>query len=379
MSLWLLIAGDFTTFGGMDAANFALASYLARASDRSSEVHLVSHQVSPELANLPAVRVHQVPRPLGAHRFGEPLMRASAMRWHTRLAARGVRTVANGGNADAGDLNWVHYVHAAFRPEAAGLLNQLRSASTYRRYVAAEQRALRRARVVICNSKRTADDVVRDVGVARDRTRVVYYGIDPQRFGPIDAGHREAARRTLGLPVEGRLALFVGALGDRRKGFDTLFDAWRTVCQQPDWDVELVVAGTGAERPAWEARAAAELPQGRIRFLGFRKDMPLVMAACDLLIHPARYEAYGLAVHEALCRGIPALVSASAGVAERYPEDLHSLLVEDPRSAAELVARLSAWRGDATINERVSMFASRLRARTWDHMASDIGALANGS
>ena len=65
--------------------------------------------------------------------------------------------------------------------------------------------------------------------------------------------------------------------------------------------------------------------------------MPSIFAACDLLIHPARYEAYGLAVHEALCRERPAIVTASAGVAERYPSDLSQLLLHDPDSADELV------------------------------------------
>jgi glycosyltransferase involved in cell wall biosynthesis len=131
----------------------------------------------------------------------------------------------------------------------------------------------------------------------------------------------------------------------------------------------------GAELETWKARAARELPEGRVRFLGFRRDMPTVFAACDLLIHPARYEAYGLAVHEALCRGLPALVSATAGVAERYPADLGQLLLQDPASATELTARLSAWRADEGIAERVADFAARLRARTWDHMAREIADL----
>jgi glycosyltransferase involved in cell wall biosynthesis len=100
-----------------------------------------------------------------------------------------------------------------------------------------------------------------------------------------------------------------------------------------------------------------------------------VFAACDLLIHPARYEAYGLAVHEALCRGLPALVTAAAGVAERYPADLSQLLLQDPRSATELTARLSGWREDAGIADRVAAFASRLRSRTWDHMSREIALL----
>jgi glycosyltransferase involved in cell wall biosynthesis len=374
MTVWLLVAGDFTAHGGMDMANYALASYLARrgSGQSGSEVHVVSHRVAPDLTSLPAVHPHLVPRPLGAQRFGEPLMRMGAHRWQRRLADRGVRTVANGGNADTRDVNWVHYVHDAFRPDAAGLRTRALVSSNHHRYVRQERRALAHARVIICNSQRTADDVSKVDGVDQARTRVVYYGVDPSRFGRVPPAEREASRRALELPVDRPLALFVGALGDRRKGFDVVFDAWRTVCARSDWDADLVVAGTGAELPAWKARATQHLPGDRIRFLGFRTDMPAIFAACDLLIHPARYEAYGLAVHEALCRERPAIVTASAGVAERYPADLQSLLLHDPDSADELTSRLLAWRGDRDLPRRVSDFGSRLRARSWDQMGQEI-------
>jgi glycosyltransferase involved in cell wall biosynthesis len=372
MSTWLLVSGDFTAHGGMDMANYALASFLARR----DEVHVVTHRTAPELAAMPAVTVHQVARPLGKHRFGEPLLRRSARRWQQTLSDRGVRVVANGGNVDAGDINWVHYVHAAFEPEAAGVWNGLRARGNHRRYLREERAALRHASIVICNSQRTADDVVRTVGVAKDRVRVVYYGIDAARFGPIDQDERRRARRALGVASERRLALFVGALGDRRKGFATLFEAWRSLCSQPDWDVDLIVAGTGAELPKWRSRAADLLPEGRIRFLGFRRDLPAIVAACDLFVHPALYEAYGLAVHEAVCRGLPALVSASAGVAERYPSDLAGLLIDDPRSAAEVARRLQAWRADDAVTARARRFAAALRRRSWDHMARDIASIA---
>ena len=41
MTRWVLATGDFTTWGGMDRANHALASYLARS---GREVHLVAHR-----------------------------------------------------------------------------------------------------------------------------------------------------------------------------------------------------------------------------------------------------------------------------------------------------------------------------------------------
>jgi glycosyltransferase involved in cell wall biosynthesis len=371
MSMWLLVAGDFTTHGGMDRANFALASYLARQAN-VPELHLVGHQLADELRAFPSVRAHVVPRPLGAHRFGEPLMRFGAHRWQRRLAARGVRTVANGGNADTRDVNWVHYVHAAYRAETAGVRSRLNVWANRRRYLEQERRALANARVIICNSRRTADDVVQFVDVPRERTRVVYYGVDAQRFGRVDEDERESARQALQLPSDRRLALFVGALGDRRKGFDVVFDAWRELCADRDWDVDLVVVGTGGELRAWKARAAQQLPAGRIRFLGFRTDMPLVFAACDLMIHPARYEAYGLAVHEGLCRGLPAIVARSAGVAEQYPGDLDQLLVNDPESASELASRLRQWHDDPLIDARVALFGARLRGRSWDDMSREI-------
>jgi glycosyltransferase involved in cell wall biosynthesis len=395
MSVWLLVAGDFTTCGGMDTANHALARYLAsrqahddpeqprtvaRQSNRTpeNEVHLVSHRVAPDLASHPSVRVHRVPRPFGVQMLGEPLLRQSARTWQKRLAGPRLHVVANGGNAGTDDVNWVHYVHAAFTPDAAGAWNRMRVASNHRRYVAQEEQALRRARLVICNSERTAADVVRAAGVPRDCVHVVHYGIDAARFGPVRPEERAVSRQALGIPADRRVALFVGALGDRRKGFDTLFEAWRTLCGRSDWDVDLLVAGAGAELAAWRARAAAQVPQGRMRFLGYQRDMPAVFAACDLLIHPARYEPYGLAVHEALCRGLPALVSASAGIAERYPADLRQLLIDDPDSGGELTNRLAAWRMDTQIAERVALFAARLRARSWDHMAKEIVALAEG-
>ena len=75
-------------------------------------------------------------------------------------------------------------------------------------------------------------------------------------------------------------------------------------------DADLIVVGQGAELPAWRHRAGEAGIGARIRFAGFRTDVPQIMAALDALVHPARYEAYGLSVREALCRGVPAIVSA---------------------------------------------------------------------
>jgi glycosyltransferase involved in cell wall biosynthesis len=289
--------------------------------------------------------------------------------------------LVNGGNCPWGDINWVHYVHAAYQPHASGsAAYRLKTRLTHRYALAGERAALTKAQVVICNSERTRRDVTERIGVPESRTHVVYYGSDPDRFSPVKPAERLAARQKLGWGNDRPLVVFIGALGDRRKGFDTLFAAWQIVCQDPSWDCTLVVVGAGAELPTWRNRAAAAGLSERIWFLGFRRDVPTILAASNLLVHPARYEAYGLGVHEALCRGIPAMVSAEAGVAERYPPNLHSLLLPSAESADILAGRLREWRSDLEQHETaVSPLSDRLRAHTWNHMASEIVRLAGAT
>jgi glycosyltransferase involved in cell wall biosynthesis len=96
------------------------------------------------------------------------------------------------------------------------------------------------------------------------------------------------------------------------------------------------------------------------------------------LVHPARYEAYGLGVHEAICRGIPAIVGARAGVAELYPDELRGLLIENVEDAREIADRIHRWRSDAAmIAEKVRPFSERLRSRSWDDMAAELVRVAD--
>jgi len=368
----VLVAGDFTPFGGMDRANLELARHAAGR----HPVHLVTHRAVAALADHPNVTVHRVPRPLGRHLLGQPLLAAAGRQVAGRLSRQGFRVLVNGGNCRWGDVNWVHYVHAAFPARPTGSLvrrTKARAADWWARRT--ERDSLRLAKVVICNSRRTARDVVEFVGVPVERTRVVYLGTDPAEFALVTPADRAAARRELGWD-DRPWAAFVGALGDARKGFDVLYAAWTALCRDPTWDANLAVVGRGADLPRWRDRAAADGLAERVRFLGFRTDVPRILAAADGLAHPARYDAYGLAAHEALCRGIPVIVSAAAGVSERYPPALAEMILRDSDSAGELADRLRYWRTNSdTVRDTIRPFADQLRARTWTDMAADILAL----
>jgi glycosyltransferase involved in cell wall biosynthesis len=370
MTRWLLVSGDFTPLGGMDCANHALASALAGQPGHS--VTLVTHRVSADLERT-GVAVERVSRPLGSHLLGAPLLGRTGQRLARRLPA-GSRIVANGGNMDAGDITWVHYLHAAHVPIVRGVRRRIQARLSNPYDTARERRALTNARVVVCNSRRTADDVARHVGGDATRLRVVYYGTDPEVFSHVGPEARRAARRELGWDTARPVAIVVGALGDRRKGFDRVLEAWQILCGDQAWDVDLAVAGGGSELPGWRRRVVDAGIESRVRFLGYRTDVPRLLAASDLLVHASRYEAYGLGVHEAICRGLPAIVSASAGIAERFPAELWDWLLVNVEDAHELADRVRRWRSDGTGASRVRAFSDQLRARTWRDMATDFVA-----
>src|SRR5204863_4021464 len=104
-------------------------------------------------------------------------------------------------------------------PEVAASGRTAISASIGRRYyLRREAAALRAAPLVVCNSARTAADVERHYHVPAARIRVIYYGTDPAEFGPASADERRAARFGLGVTDDRPIVVFIGALGDRRKG-----------------------------------------------------------------------------------------------------------------------------------------------------------------
>jgi glycosyltransferase involved in cell wall biosynthesis len=369
----VLVSGDFVRTGGMDMPNFAVAQQFAEC---GISVQLVAFRIAEELARHSNVRWHRVPKPLRSYFLGLPLLDRVGRKVARRCLALGGRVIVNGGNCQVGDVNWVHYVHAAYQASAStSALRRVQHALSHRLNLEQERSALLKARSIIVNSERTRRDLVEGIGIDDSLIRTVYYGIDAERFSPPCKGRRGQLRQQLGLPDRPQVA-FVGALGDRRKGFDTLFAAWSSLCRDPAWDCDLLVVGRGAELPVWQKRARDEGIQERVRFLGFRSDVPDVLAACDALVAPTRYEAYGLGVQEALCTGLPAIVSAGAGVAERYPSALAELLLGDPSNAGELEASLRNWRRHhERLLDAARDLSVQLRQRTWQVMAEDIRSL----
>jgi glycosyltransferase involved in cell wall biosynthesis len=368
---WLIVAAGFHFRGGMDKANAELAAHLLR---RGADVQLIAHDVDPRFLEHPRARVDLVQRPLGSFALGEfGLDRRGRQAARALLSAKPhARVVVNGGNCRWPDVNWVHYVHHAWTgvDAAAPAWFKAKHRAFSVRWRRSEVASLRAARLVIANSELTRRHLLTQVGVAAARVRTVYLGADAG-WGLAGADERASARRWLGLTETQPAVAFVGALGlDRRKGFDTLWKAWTALCVSPDWDADLIVAGSGGDAKWIAAGAERAGISKRVRLLGHTDRIKDVLAAVDLLVSPVRYEPYGLNVQEAICRGVPAVVSRNAGVAERYPADLGDMLLNDPDSVEELVRILRRWRMQMNAwKARVAPLGRELRAYGWDNMA----------
>jgi glycosyltransferase involved in cell wall biosynthesis len=132
--------------------------------------------------------------------------------------------------------------------------------------------------------------------------------------------------------------LFVGLLVER-KGVADLLDALGRPGVAPT-DLRLQIAGDGPERATLEELADRGPLRGRVRFLGFREDVPSLLARCDALVLPSRMEQQPLVVAEAMAAGKPVVATDTGGVADMLSVAGVERFLAAPGDPASLAAQL---------------------------------------
>lgn len=153
--------------------------------------------------------------------------------------------------------------------------------------------------------------------------QVIRTGIDPRPFaGP----HAPSARFRL---------LYLGPISDG-KGMPELMIAMAKVLEvRPE--VELRLAGpVSPERCAELLQGIPETHRGRVRFLGFRRDVPDLLRSADALVLPSRADSLPVSVLEAMAAGLPVIGTYSGGMAEEIVDGLTGRLV--PKEDADKLA-----------------------------------------
>jgi glycosyltransferase involved in cell wall biosynthesis len=133
--------------------------------------------------------------------------------------------------------------------------------------------------------------------------------------------------------------------------------------------VQVVLAGDGADRASLETLAAAD-PRisARVRFVGYRTDVPALMQAADLVVHPSHADALPTVLMQAMAAGRPVVATDVGGIPEIVGDEAGVLV--PPGAPARLAAEIDALAGDPA--RRAAMgtagglrFAKMFDAHTW--------------
>jgi glycosyltransferase involved in cell wall biosynthesis len=152
------------------------------------------------------------------------------------------------------------------------------------------------------------------------------------------AGHARSSAEAAAMP----LALALGRLHPN-KGFELLLAAIAETR-----DIRLAIAGDGPLRASLERRAAELGVARRVNFLGWRENVPGLLASADLLVCPSLHEPLGNVVIEAWSAGLPVVATRSDGPTALIENEVNGLLVPlpgepggGPRALAAALERLS--------------------------------------
>jgi glycosyltransferase involved in cell wall biosynthesis len=238
-------------------------------------------------------------------------------------------------------------------------------AATAARLQASERRALAAAALVVATGSTTI-------------AALQGYGVERERIVLVEPGTTRAplARGS----AAGPLQLLSVATLNPGKGHEMLFRALASIPQR-DW--RLTCVGSLDRHPATTARVREALRADgladRVSLAGELDEAEL--ADCydraDLFVLATLYETYGMAVAEAIARGLP-VVSTTTGAIPKLvdPDGEGAGLLVSPGDAAALAAALSRVLGDARLRGRLAEGARRVRDRlpTWDETASRMAA-----
>ncbi|MCA9172048.1 MAG: glycosyltransferase, partial [Planctomycetales bacterium] len=170
------------------------------------------------------------------------------------------------------------------------------------------RRYRRMSDVVVCVSHAVRQVCV-DCGLQAADLEVVHDGVDPQRM---QGGDRRRGRGSLGVADDTTVLLTVAKLTDH-KGHRFMMEAMPNIVR--DFPrLQWAIAGDGPLHGQLEKQAAALGVTKHVKFLGYRHDVPDLLAAADLMIVPSHMEGLCSSIVDAMLVEVPIVATRAGGI-----------------------------------------------------------------
>lgn len=172
-------------------------------------------------------------------------------------------------------------------------------------------------------------------GATPEKTFTVPIEGDMSTFQNVPDASVDTVRVKYGLDEERRRMVCSGRL-DPVKGYDTAIEAFNEIAdERPDWD--LVMCGDGELRQDLESRVRPDLKH-RVIWTGFiqsQAELAAIYKCCDILVHPARKDAFAVVIQEAVAAGLVVIASENTGAAADLVDDMFNgrIVPSDDREA----------------------------------------------
>jgi glycosyltransferase involved in cell wall biosynthesis len=161
--------------------------------------------------------------------------------------------------------------------------------------------------VVFTGSER--ERYARVEGIPLERIVVIPNGI--AYVPPAEAADRTALRASLGIPQDAFVFIVPARLCEQKNQALAIEALARGAAERLPW--YLILAGSGADEARLRASVTAAGLDSRIRFLGFRSDLPDLYRAVDVYLMTSRWERMPLAMGEAMMSGLPVITTPWLG------------------------------------------------------------------
>ena len=224
---------------------------------------------------------------------------------------------------------------------------------------------------VLTNARMIREGLVREEGLAESKVRVIYNGVDLDRF------HSSPNIRAKLFPgmERAKLVVLVGNMHTEVKGQPTLIAAAPDVVARFP-NARFVLVGDGEKREDFQAAAQATGVGANFMFLGRRNDVADILAACDIAVLPSAAEGMPNAVLEYMAAGLPVVASSVGGNVEVIADGATGLLVPpvDPPSLSQALSQLLS---DDVLALRLSRQGRELVEQrfSFERLTREIGAL----